>query len=80
MEHESKISAHGGMKQWGVKYWETYSPVVNWISVLSLLDIAIIHELPSRSIDFVFSFIQVNLCVDVFVEIPLGMGVDGNRG
>ena len=56
MEHESKISAHGGMKQWGVKYWETYSPVVNLIGVLSLLDIAIIHELPSRPIDIELDF------------------------
>ena len=29
MKHKSRLFLHGGMKQWGVKYWETYSPVVN---------------------------------------------------
>ena len=45
----------------------------------SLLAIASINELPSISIDFVLAFTQDNLDVDVFVELNLGMGVDGNR-
>ena len=68
------------MQQWVVNYWETYAPVVNWISVSSLLAIASIHEFPSRSIDFVISFHQAGLDVDVFMDIPLLMVVDRNRG
>ena len=68
------------MQQWGVNYWETYAPVVNWISVSSLLAIASMHELPSRSIYFVLASPQSVLDVDVFMGLPLGMGVDGNRG
>ncbi len=29
MNHKAKLCAHGGMKKWVVKYWETYAPVVN---------------------------------------------------
>ena len=54
--------------------------MVNWTSVRSLLTIASIHEFPIRSIDFVIAFHQSYLDVDVFMEIHLGMGVDGNRG
>ena len=54
--------------------------MVNWISVRSLLAIEIIHELPSRSIEFLLAFKQANNDVDVFTEIHLGMVVYGNRG
>ena len=46
----------------------------------SLLPIASIHELASRSIDFVLAFPQAEPDVDVFMDIPLGMGVDVNKG
>ena len=61
-----------------VNYWETYAPVVNWISVRSLLDIESIHEFPRRSIDFVLDFTQSDFDVDVFMDLPSGVGVDGN--
>ena len=51
-----------------------------WISVRSLLSIEIIHEFPSRSIDFVLSLPQANLDVGVLVELLLLMIFDGNRG
>jgi len=79
MKHKARLCAHGGQQQWGVNYWETYAPVVNWISVRALLAIASIHKLPSRSIDFVLAFPQADLDVDVFMELPIGMDVDGNR-
>ena len=33
-----------------------------------------------RSIDFLLSFFQAGIDLDVFIKIPLGMEVDGNRG
>ena len=80
MEQKTRFFPHGGIQQWGVNYWENYSPVVNWISVRLLLDIAIIHEFSSISIDFVLEFNQSDLDVDVLIDLNLGMGVNGNRG
>ena len=34
-KHKARLCAHGGMQQWGVNYWESYAPVVNWVSVHS---------------------------------------------
>ena len=44
----------------------------------SLLAIAIIHELPSISIEFVLAFSQDDLDVYIFIDITLGLGADGN--
>ncbi len=83
MKHKARLCAHGGMqKKWGVNYWETYSPVVNWISVRTVLAIATIHDLPSFSIDFVLAYPQADLDVPVYMELPIGFespkGVPGD--
>ena len=80
MKNKDILCAHREMQQWGVNYWETYYPVANWISISSLLDIEIIHELQSRSIEFVLTFPQDDLDADVFMDLPSGIVVDGNRG
>ena len=45
-----------------------------------LISIAIVHEFPSIPIDCILAFLQAELYVDVFMDIPLGMLVDRNRG
>ena len=61
------------MQKWGINYWETYAPVVNWISVRALLAITKIHKLRSRSIAFVIVFPQANLDVNTYMELPIGL-------
>ena len=72
MKQESKLCSHGVIQQLGVEYWEPYAPVENWICVRSRLVISSIHELPSKSIGFVFVFTQADLAADVFVDLLLG--------
>jgi hypothetical protein len=60
------------MQRWGDNYWETYSPVVNMISVKLLLVIAKIHGLESKSIDFVLAFPQADLDEDIWMDLPIG--------
>ena len=31
--HKDRLCAHGGQHQWGINYWETYAPVVNWVNI-----------------------------------------------
>jgi hypothetical protein len=76
-KHKARLCAHGGMQQWGVNYWETYAPVVNWISVRFLLIICQISGLESQALDFVLAFPQADLDTPVFMEIPIGISVDG---
>jgi hypothetical protein len=78
-KHKARLCAHGGMQQWGVNYWETYAPVVNWISVRFLLVLSEIVGLESKAIDFVLAFPQAELDVPVFMELPIGMDVAGSK-
>eukprot|EP00957_Ditylum_brightwellii_P004238 321999-Ditylum_brightwellii.AAC.1 len=32
-EHKARLCAHGSMQQWGKNYWETYSPVLNMLTI-----------------------------------------------
>ena len=80
IKHKPRSCAHGGMQKWEVIFLENYSPVVNWIRVRSLLAMTSLHEFTSKSIDFVLSFTQADLDMYFFMDLPLGMGVGGNRG
>ncbi len=79
MKHKARLCAHGGMQTWGVNYWETYAPVVNWLSVRTLLIISLMHDLEAKSVDFVLAFPQVELKKDVWMELPFGFDVEGKR-
>ena len=76
LKHKARLCAHGGMQTWGDNYWETYSPVVNMMSVRLLLLIAKIHKLDSKAIDFVLAFPQAELDVDIWMYLPIGFQVD----
>ncbi len=81
-KHKARLCAHGGMQQWGENYWETYSPVVNMLSVRLLLAVAHIHGLDTKSIDFVLAFPQAEIDIDIWMELPEGMdplGDENNR-
>ena len=78
-KHKARLCAHGGMQKWGVNFWETYAPVVNWLSVRTLLILSLILNLHTRSIDFVLAFPQAKLDVDVYMEIPFGFTYDESR-
>ena len=53
--------------------WETYSPVVNMLSVRLLLAICHIHGLYSKAIDFALAFPQADLDIDIWMDLPEGM-------
>ena len=72
MKHKARLCAHGGMQTWGENYWETYAPVVNWLSVRVLLIISILHDLDTRSMDFILAYPQAKLDVDVYMDLPFG--------
>ena len=71
----SRICAHGGMKEKVINYWETYAPVVQWISVRIMLILAAIENLHNKSIEFVLAYPQANIDVDIYMELPQGFNV-----
>ena len=71
------MCTHGDMQQWGVNYWETYSPVVNCMSVRAILVLSIPIELHTNSVYFVLAYTQADVKTDIFMELPIGFGVEG---
>ncbi len=68
------------MQTWGQNCWETYgAPVVNWASVCLILTITKIHGLSSKSINFVLAFLQADLEIPVFMELPIGFDAPNNE-
>ena len=67
------------MQQWGVDYWETYSPVVNLVSVGDILTLSIIGELHTKSVDFVLAYTQYDVKTKIFMELLIGFVVEGTQ-
>ena len=61
------------MQKWGINYWDTYAPVVNWISFRTLLSVTKIYKLRLLSIDFVLAFPQADLYFNVYMKLPIGI-------
>ena len=67
------------MHQLGMIYWETYYPVVNWISIKAMLTLKIFRDLHNKLVDCVLAYIQSDLKPKIFMEIPICFGVEGDH-
>jgi hypothetical protein len=75
MKHKARLNAHGGMQVYGENYWDTYAPVVNWISIRMMLTLSVIHDLYTTSIDFTLAFPQAEVDTTIYMEVPIGCEV-----
>ena len=75
LKHKARLNAHGGMQVYGETYWDTYAPVVNWISIRMMLTLAVIHNLYTTSIDFTLAFPQADVDATIYMEVPIGCTV-----
>ena len=55
------------MQRWEVDYWETYSHVVNWMSMRTLMALSIVNGSETTSIYFVLAFPHADLDTEVFM-------------
>ena len=53
------LCTNGRTNQWGVNYWGTYSPVVNWMSYRDIFILSIIRDLYTKSVDFSYPIIKL---------------------
>ena len=72
IKYKARLCAHGGMQEYGINYWDTFSPVVNWTTVRLLMTISLIENLYTQSIDFTLAFPQANVEAEIFMELPIG--------
>ena len=79
-KHKARLCAHGGMQTFGVNYWETCAPTVNWISIRFLLVVAQALQFHTQAIGFTLVFPQADLEVPVYMELPAGMELASDTG
>ncbi|KAI2494579.1 hypothetical protein MHU86_19949 [Fragilaria crotonensis] len=76
---KARLNAHGGRQVQGVNYWETYAPVVHWLSIRLHLILALINKHHTRQIDFVLAYPQADAECEIYMEIPQGFTHEGQR-
>ena len=79
-KYKARICAHGEMQEKGINYWETYAPVVQWMSVRIMLTLEAIENLHTKSIYFVLAYPQAKLDVDIYMELPQRFNVGPESG
>jgi hypothetical protein len=76
---KARLNVHGGKQTKFVNYWETYSPVVGWTTIRTFLIMMITNQWVSRQVDFELAFPQAEIECEMYMEVPRGFHVDGNR-
>jgi hypothetical protein len=67
---KAQICARGFEQIEGVDYFETFAPVVQWMTVRLILIMTILLNLENKQIDYTAAFMQAPLDHDVYVEMP----------
>ena len=76
LKHKARLCAGGHRQVYEVNYWDTYSPVVQWVTVRLLLILASVENLHTRQVDFVLAFPQADLDVLIYMQLPQGFDDD----
>lgn len=76
---KARLNVHGGKQEFGVNYWETYSPVVGWSTIRLYLILMLKNKWVSKQVDFVLAFPQADIECDLYMEIPQGFKFEGSR-
>ena len=72
-KYKARLCCHGGQQQWGINYWDTYAPVVSWSSLRILMTISKLHNLHTKSVDFVQAYPQAELKSTIFLRSTPGV-------
>jgi hypothetical protein len=63
----------------GVKFWQTFAPIIKWSTVCLTLILMTLLGYQSRQVDFVQAFLQADIDCDVYMKIPRGFVIQWDR-
>ena len=72
--YRSRFCVRGDQQEYGVNYFETFAPVVQWSTIRVLLILILTNAWKTRVIDYTNAFPQANIDTDIFVETPALFG------
>ncbi len=76
IKHKARLCAHGGQQRYGVSYVETYSPVVNWFTLRTLIILSVVKRWKTKQIDMVLAYPQADIKSEIYIRIPYGMKIN----
>ena len=79
LKYKCCLCADGSQQIFGIDFWETYSPVVQWSSVCMMLILSAIYGFANRQVDYVQAFPQAPIDDEVYIRIPQGFMYDPSQ-
>ena len=76
---KSRLVVKGYSKKEGIDYQETFSPVVKMVTVRIVIALAAAENWPLFQMDVYNTFLQGDLLEDIFMEIPKGLQIQGEK-
>jgi hypothetical protein len=76
-KHKARLNLHGGKKEYGINYYETYALVVTWFAIRLHIVFGILFGWALRQADFVMAYPQAPIKMDMYMELPQGIVVKG---
>jgi len=71
-KYKSCICVDGSQQCYGIDYWDTYAPVIQWSTICLLFILATTLGLSSHQIDYVQAFLQPALNDPIYMKVPHG--------
>jgi hypothetical protein len=76
---KARLNVDGSKQVYGENYWETYAPVASWASIRLIMCMAAKHRWKTKQLDFVQAYPQAPVETDIYIDIPKGCTVEGER-
>jgi Reverse transcriptase (RNA-dependent DNA polymerase) len=76
---KARINIHGGKQTKGINYWDTYALVATWASIRLIMNMAAAYGWVTRQLDFVLAFPQAPVETELYMEIPKGFVLEGDK-
>jgi hypothetical protein len=72
-KHKARLNVHGGQQEFAVKFFKTFSPVVNWFSFRLIFTLSLLSDWSTKQVDFVLAYPQAPIEFDMYMHLPNGM-------
>ena len=72
-KHKARLNVNGSQQIYGLHYYDTYSPVVSWVTVHLFLILSILLSWHTTQVDFVQAYLQAPIERDIYMNLPKGI-------
>jgi len=75
---KARINVHG-RQECGINYWEKFAPLVQWTTIQLIMMLTMIQEWHTCQLDFVLAYSQAEVEGNIYIKLPKGFSLSGER-